>query len=40
MKNIRIGDNVRIGPTANSRVIIEGVITEKNEGVEGVGGRH
>ncbi len=32
MKNIRIGDNVRIGPTANSRVIIEGVITEKNEG--------
>ena len=31
MKNIRIGDNVRIGPTANSRVIIEGVITEKNE---------
>lgn len=33
MKNIRIGDNVRIGPTANSRVIIEGVITEKNEGL-------
>ncbi len=33
MKNVRIGDNVRIGPTANSRVIIEGVITEKNEGL-------
>jgi predicted transcriptional regulator len=33
MKSIRIGDNVRIGPTANSRVIIEGVITEKNEGL-------
>ncbi len=33
LKNIRVGDNVRIGPTANSRVIIEGVITEKNEGL-------
>ncbi|BDR92384.1 CBS domain-containing protein [Vulcanisaeta souniana] len=33
LKNIRIGDNVKIGPTANSRVIIEGIITEKNEGL-------
>ena len=33
LRNVRVGDNVRIGPTANSRVIIEGVITEKNEGL-------
>lgn len=31
LKNVKVGDNVRIGPTVNSRVIIEGIITEKNE---------
>jgi len=30
-RGIRIGDNVKIGPTINSRVVIEGVITEKND---------
>ncbi|WP_069806931.1 CBS domain-containing protein [Vulcanisaeta thermophila] len=34
LRNVKIGDSIRIGPTVNSRVIIEGVITEKNEGLK------
>ena len=30
-KLIKIGDVIRIGPTVNSRVIIEGIVVEKNE---------
>jgi hypothetical protein len=33
LKNVKVGDSVRIGPTVNSRVIIEGIVTEKNEGL-------
>lgn len=31
MKSVRVGDTIRIGPTINSRVIIEGIVVDKND---------